>query len=168
MRNKIIIAMVFCLLFVFSKADAQVQDYKSAIGLRLGYPISISYKTFINDNAALEGYAGFRGYSYYSWFNVGALYQYHKPIESVDGLAWYFGGGANVFFWNYDNTFYPNSDDFSSVSFGISGVIGLDYKFADIPLNLSVDWLPTFIIGGEFLSGFGGNYGALSARYILN
>ncbi|MBK6355175.1 MAG: hypothetical protein IPF46_17770 [Saprospiraceae bacterium] len=25
------------------------------------------------------------------------------PIKSVEGLNWYVGGGASVFFWNYDN-----------------------------------------------------------------
>ncbi len=158
---------MFCTLAGITNMNAQVQDYKSAIGLRFGYPLSLSYKTFISDPAAIEGYVGFRSYSYYSWFNIGALYQHHMPIKSVDGLAWYVGGGANVFFWSYDKDYYPGYADFSTTSFGISGCIGLDYKFDKIPLNLSVDWLPTVIIGGEFLSGFGGSYGALSARYIL-
>ncbi|HMW40548.1 MAG: hypothetical protein K1X68_12925 [Saprospiraceae bacterium] len=161
-----IIFSLVCFLFI-SKAGAQVQDYKSAIGLRFGYPLSISYKTFINDKAAIEGYAGFRSYSYYSWFNIGVLYQHHSKISSVEGLAWYIGGGANAFFWSYDDTFYPNASDYSSTSFGISGCIGLDYKFKNIPLNLSVDWIPTVSFGGEYLNGFGASYGGLSARYIL-
>jgi hypothetical protein len=84
----------------------------------------------------------------------------------VEGLKWYFGGGASAYYWNYDNDFYPNND-FASLSFGLHGIVGLDYKFADIPLNLSIDWIPTVVIGGEFLTGFGGSYGALSARYVL-
>jgi hypothetical protein len=46
------------------------------------------------------------------------------------------------------------------------GVIGLDYKFSEIPLNLSVDWMPTYFLGG-YIGGFGGGYGSLSARYVL-
>ena len=160
------VLVVACFLFI-GKSSAQVQDYKSAIGLRLGYPLSLSYKTFINDKAALEGIVGFRSYAYYSWFNIGALYQHHMDIQSVDGLAWYVGGGANAFFWSYDNKYYPNSSDFSSFSVGISGCIGLDYKFGNIPLNLSLDWVPTFSFGGEFLNNFQSAYGGLSARYVL-
>jgi hypothetical protein len=34
-----------------------------------------------------------------------------------------------------------NSNE-TEVNFGAQGVIGLDYKFANIPLNLSLDWKP--------------------------
>ena len=80
-----------------SAAQSQ-SGYKSAIGLRFGYPLSVSYKHFISEPGAIEVFAGFRSYSYYSWFNIGGLYEHHKPISSVDGLQWYFGGGASVFF----------------------------------------------------------------------
>ncbi|MBK7694421.1 MAG: hypothetical protein IPI30_08860 [Saprospiraceae bacterium] len=97
----------FLTLFVFfllgSVCTLKAQDYKSAIGARLGYPLSLSYKTFISEKGAIEGILGFRGYSYYSWITVSALYQHHMPIKSVEGLNWYVGGGASVFFWNYDN-----------------------------------------------------------------
>ncbi|MFZ1751278.1 MAG: hypothetical protein WAU01_13835 [Saprospiraceae bacterium] len=148
-------------LFMFA-AVAQSQDYKSAIGLRLGYPLSASYKTFISEKGAFEGVAGFRSYSTYSWFNVGAYYQHHTEIPSVDGLKWYYGAGANIYFWSFDFV-----SDASSTSIGLSGVLGLDYKLKDTPLNLSVDWIPTFFING-YQNGFGGGYGALAARYVLN
>ncbi len=154
--------LLMALLFVASVSQAQ--DYKSAVGLRLGYPLSVSYKTFISDRGAFEGVAGFRSYVGYSWFNVGAYYQHHNEISSVDGLRWYYGAGANVYFWSYDSGFLNAG---STTSIGISGVLGLDYKFNDLPLNLSVDWIPTFFVNG-FGSGFGGGYGALAARYVLN
>ncbi|MBK8403425.1 MAG: hypothetical protein KA251_06240 [Saprospiraceae bacterium] len=160
----------FLTLFVFfllgSVCTLKAQDYKSAIGARLGYPLSLSYKTFISEKGAIEGILGFRGYSYYSWITVSALYQHHMPIKSVEGLNWYVGGGASVFFWNYDNDFYPNND-YAKLSFGILGNIGLDYKFKDIPLNISADWIPSVGFGGDFLTGFGGSYGGLAVRYIL-
>jgi hypothetical protein len=139
------------------------QDYKSAIGLRLGYPISVSYKTFISEPGAVEIYAGFRGYAFYNYFLVGAMYQHHFPIGSVPGLKWYVGGGLNALFYNYDAGFVGDG----GFGLGINGAVGLDYKFENIPLNLSVDWLPTVYISG-YLSGFGGGLGALSARYTLN
>lgn len=163
---KLKLTFLLGLFLALSSLRTDAQDYKSAIGLRLGYPVSLSYKTFISEPGAIEGVLGFRGYSYYSWLNLSAFYQHHFPITSVDGLKWYVGGGASVYYWNYDNDFYPNND-FNSISFGIHGVIGLDYKFANIPLNLSLDWIPTVGFGGEFLGGFGGSYGALSVRYVL-
>lgn len=145
-------------------AVSQAQEYNSAVGLRLGYPLSLSYKKFISERSALEGVVGFRSYTGYSWFNVGAYYQIHNDIASVDGLRWYYGFGANVYFWSWDSNFVNPG---SNLSIGVSGVLGLDYKFAEIPLNLSVDWIPTFFING-YGNGFGGGYGALAARYTLN
>ncbi len=143
---------------------AYSQSYKSAIGLRLGYPLSISYKHFINERGALEGLLGFRGYSFYRSVNVGLTYQYHSPIDGVDGLKWYAGGGVLATFWSFDKDFFY--DNQSNVNIGIAGVLGLDYKFADAPLNLSIDWMPVFGFTG-YRDGFYGGYTALSARYIL-
>jgi len=147
-----------CSLAIYS------QEYKSALGLRLGYPTSISYKQFISDPGAFELFAGFRSWSGYSWTNVGAMYQHHMDIDGVDGLKWYFGGGASVFFWNFRNSF--NRGDAGNTSIGLMGVLGLDYKFATAPVNLSLDWVPIFFVNG-WGNGFGGGYGALSVRYTL-
>lgn len=145
--------------------NGQAQDYSSALGLRLGYPLSLTYKTFVGPEGAVEVFGGIRGFSTYSWVNVGGAYQHHKPISGVDGLNWYFGGGASVFFWNFKNTFFGDSS--SSTTFGILGNLGLDYAFPDTPVNISVDWMPIFFLNG-FGNGFGGGYGGLAVRYILN
>ena len=162
MKMKTKFFSVVLMMFLFASLS-QAQDYKSAIGLRFGYPLSISYKTFVSEKGAFEGVAGFRSFSGYSWFNVGAYYQHNNEIASVNGLKWYYGAGANIYFWSYDTGFVGDG----STSIGISGVLGLDYKFADIPLNVSVDWIPTYFVNG-FGSGFGGGYGALAGRYTLN
>jgi len=160
------IALLFFMLIGLGFASqVKAQDYQSAIGLRLGYPLSVTYKTFLSGSNALELYAGYRGYSgIYSYFSAGGLYEIHKPFPDVNGLMWYYGFGASVQFFTYDNNYVFN-DNTGSVGFGLSGVIGLDYKFADAPFNLSLDFLPTIRIGGWD----GGYYtwGALSARYVL-
>jgi hypothetical protein len=159
MKTKILPVVLLMFLFV---GVSQAQDYKTAIGLRLGYPLSASYKTFLSDRGAFEGVLGFRGYAGYSWINIGAYYQLHNDIPSVKNLRWYYGAGANIYFWSYDAGFAGGS----STSIGISGVLGLDYKFEDIPLNVSVDWIPTYFLNG-YGSGFGGGYGGLAVRYVL-
>lgn len=158
--KKLIFTLSIMLCCVFA-AQSQ-SSYKSAIGLRFGYPLSVSYKHFISDPGAIEVFAGFRNYSGYSWFNVAGLYEHHSAISSVEGLQWYVGGGASAFFWNFDAGIY----DGSSTSFGIMGALGLDYKFANAPFELSVDWLPTFFLNG-YGNGFGAGYGSLAARYTL-
>ena len=117
-------------LFLFSYSQVGAQEYSSAVGARLGYPLSASYKTFMGDsNNALELIAGFRSFSFYNWFTVGGAYQFHNEIESVDGLQWYYGFGASAYFWSFDTGFFGDTSVGTSV--GIQGYIGLDYKFAD-------------------------------------
>jgi hypothetical protein len=157
-------ALVFFLLLGLQSAQSQSTSYKTAIGLRLGYPLSVSLKHFINEKGAIEAFAGARGYSFYRWYNVGAAYQHHSAIDGVEGLRWYVGGGASAFFWSFDDGFF--NDNASNTSLGILAVGGLDYKFADYPINLSVDWMPVFFVNG-YGNGFGGGYGALSARYTF-
>lgn len=160
--KKLIFTLTVALCCAFA-VQAQ-STYKTAIGLRFGYPLSVSLKHFISDPGAIEIYAGFRNYSGYGWFNVGGLYQHHNSISGVDGLQWYVGGGASVYFWTFDRGFF--NDNASNTSIGISGCLGLDYKFAEAPFNLSVDWVPTFFVNG-YGNGFGAGYGALAARYVL-
>jgi hypothetical protein len=160
MQNKKILLTLTLVLGCLWAAHSQ-KAYNSAIGLRLGYPVSVSYKHFISDPGAIEVFAGFRNYSGYGWFNVGAAYQHHFPISGVDGLNWYAGGGASAFFWNFDI-----DNDESNLSIGVLGVVGLDYKFDSAPVNISVDWMPIFFANG-YGNGFGGGYGALSVRYVL-
>lgn len=158
--------LVFCAAFFMIGTLSAQEYYKSAVGARLGSPISASYKTFISEKGAIEGYVGLRSYGFGSWFNVSGAYQVHNPISDVDGLQWYYGGGVSVFFWNYDNVFADSG--FSSTSFGLQGYLGLDYAFDDIPLNLSLDWIPTFFIGDLNINSFGAGYGSLGVRYILS
>ena len=152
----------FLMLIAFSSANGQ--SYNSAIGLRFGYPTSVTYKKFLSEKNAVEAYVGYRGYAGYSYISVNLAYQIHNPINSARNLSWYYGAGAGVAFYSYDSGFNGNG----SIGIPISGYLGLDYKFEEIPLNLSVDWVPTIFVGGGFLSGFGGSYGALSARYVLS
>ena len=152
-------------IFFLSITISQAQEYDAAIGARLGLPLSASYKHFLNDSHALEAFVGFRGFSNYSWFSINGAYLVHNPISDVPGLQWYFGGGANLFFWTYDTGFITGENS-SNISVGVSGYLGLDYRFAEIPLNLSLDWAPIFFLNG-FGSGFGAGYGSLGVRYIL-
>ena len=163
---KKVITLLLFLLVICTYSQAQ-EYYKSAVGLRLGYPASISYKTFISQDAALEAYLGLRGYGFGNFVNFSGAYQVHKPISGADGLQWYYGGGASVFFWNYDNDFRDRG--FSTTALGVQGYLGLDYAFADAPINLTIDWIPTFFIGGSLnVNGFGGGFGNLGIRYIFS
>ena len=167
MRTKI---FMLCLLFgigLSTQGNSQVY-YEKAVGLKLAWGLGLTGKYFLNDNAAIEGIVRYRDFGFgsfnYYWLTVQGLYEIHKPLESVaDGLQWYYGGGAYIGFYGGDFD-YPGSD-FDQTFVGISGVLGLDYKFANAPVNVSVDWIPSFqLVGG---TGFTGESGGLAVRYTF-
>jgi hypothetical protein len=163
--------VVLAVLFCSTSLTAQ-STYDSAIGLRLGSPWSVSYKTFLNgSNNAIEVFASLRTNlidNSHRWgsFGVGGGYQVHNPIESVDGLQWYYGVGASVYFYFYDSGFEGFVNE-ANIGLGVLGFLGLDYKFEDAPINISLDWVPAFAFNG-YGRGFGADRGALAVRYTLD
>jgi hypothetical protein len=120
-------------LFILTTATlnkAYSQDYKVAIGIRFSTPAptlsnSISVKYFMNDRDAIEGLLSFG-----TRFGIGGLYEVHQLIGATPAFTWFYGGGAYIGAQN--NITYV----------GPTGVIGIDYKFENAPINLSLDWKP--------------------------
>ncbi|SIT33122.1 hypothetical protein SAMN05421788_11234 [Filimonas lacunae] len=141
------------------KAQNLGSDYQTAIGVKV-YPGALSFKTFTNDNTAIEGLA----YFWSNGFRATGLYEIHGDIEGAEGLKWYVGPGAHLGFYNNNwKDKYP--DRSSGIALGIDGVLGLDYKISGAPINISLDWQPSLNLIGY--SYFEGGWGGLGIRYTL-
>ena len=127
-------------------------SYHTAWGVKF-YPGAVSLKHFIHDNTALEGL----GYFWDRGFRITGLYEIHGNINGAPGLKWYIGPGAHVGFYN---TKYGGGS-----SFGVDGVLGLDYKINSAPIDLALDWQPSFEFGDG--RGFTGNWGGFAIRYTF-
>lgn len=151
---------VFTLIVLCNRADAQSMGhtYRTALGAKF-YPGAITIKHFVKPNRAIEGLGYFWNYG----FRFTGLYEVHGDINGAPGLKWYVGPGAHIGFWNDDwKHRYPSRAD--GVAIGIDGVLGLDYKINNAPLNVSLDWQPSFnIIGYTYFSSWGG----LAIRYTF-
>lgn len=154
MIKKIVLSfIVFCVLT--GELSAQKNDgysYKTAVGVKY-YPEAISLKHFIANDKCIEALA-------YFWRGnrLTGLYEKNYTMTDFESLKWYVGAGAHVSL--YDKNY---NDGVSYV--GLDGVLGLDYKPSGIPLNFSLDWQPSFDIGGG--NGFSANWSGLAVRYIL-
>lgn len=133
--------IVVCLLVagIGSLNAVSAQDYKTALGVRLSSSSamqsnSISIKHFINSTTAIEGL-----FTFGDPLALGALVEFHKPL-SASGLTYFYGGGGYIGFLKKVNTNTQKTS--TEANFGAQGIIGLDYKFDNIPLNLSLDWKP--------------------------
>jgi hypothetical protein len=129
MKHTLLTLVMFCTVACMQTLLAQ-DNYKLGVGVRLSNASptlsnSVSVKYFISDATALEGLVSFG-----SRFGIGGLFEIHKPFQTISGLQWFYGAGGYVGFEAGDTYLGP------------TGVIGLDYKFNNIPLNLSLDWKP--------------------------
>ena len=137
MKRILVTFLLATALFTVNKASAQ--DYKTGLGVRLsssGAVVnnSISIKYFMTERTAIEGL-----FSFGDPLALGALYEIHQPIPST-GIKWYYGGGGYLAFIKTYNVNKQKNE--TNANFGAQGVLGLDYKFANLPLNISLDWKP--------------------------
>jgi hypothetical protein len=155
--KKIILTLT---LVIFISTFATGQDYETGIGLRLGTSIGVTAKHFVGQKSAFEGLLTSR----WQGLEITGLYEIHNNAFDVDRLNWYFGFGAHLGFYNGDNTPWGEANT-NYVLLGIDGIIGIEYNFNDIPINLSLDWKPVFNLTGY--TGFWGDALALSVRYYF-
>ena len=158
MKKMFIVAI--CLLGISAvQAQSMGSDYKTALGFKV-YPGAISIKHFTKSNVAIEGLGYFWNYG----SRITGLYEFHGNVNGAPGLKWYAGPGAHIGFWNdkWKNE-YSNRDN--GVAIGIDGVLGLDYKITGAPINLSIDWQPSFnLVGYNY---FEGGWGGIAIRYTF-
>ena len=172
--------VLFCSTAAFSQTT-----YHSAIGLRIGSGysdlFSASYKVFLSDGpGALELNLGVKPayqtnlpYTGNGRYNSAAVtimsfsgsYQYHVPIAALTGLRWFVGGGFTL-----TNTF-SDYGGYSGIGLGLFPTGGVDYKFGNIPLDVSIDIRPTFRVASPLYYNYENFYFpdfGFSARYTLN
>ncbi len=147
------LATVVSFFAVAQNKTSNSLDYKTSIGVKVWDGAGISLKTFIDNKNAAE----FIGFFKSGATRITGLYEIHGELNTEGNLKWYIGPGAHVGLYKVLND--------TKTYFGVDGVVGLDYKFANLPLNLSLDWQPAF----EFSGGgtFNSNWGGLGIRYTL-
>lgn len=148
--------MLYSLLPANLTAQSNIasQDYKTAFGVKF-YPGAVTIKHFLNDKTGIEGLS----YFWTRGARVTGLYEFHWNIPNATGLKWYAGPGAHVGF---------NKAKFGGGStLGVDGVIGMDYKFKGAPINLSLDWQPSFEFGNTYGYNLVVNWGGLAIRYVF-
>ncbi len=146
-----------CSLVVAIAADAQSKGttYKTALGIKFWDGAGVTFKTFVASQQAVE----LVGYFYKNGTRLTGLYEFHGNIKNASGLKWYAGPGVHIGF--YDAKGAPGNYTFA----GIDGVLGLDLKINRAPINLALDWQPSFEFGDN--RGFIGSWGGLAVRYTF-
>ena len=122
--------------------------------------VGIRFGDVTNNNVALDAVFGVAKYSRIhadvsfgdNGVGVDALWDFvNKPL-GAESFNWYAGVGPSLVI---DNDFL----------LGVSGEIGLEYRFKQAPIALGLDWRPTFWIV-ENTDFHAGGFG-LNVRYIF-
>lgn len=155
--QRILLAIV---VFLFS-LNLNAQQYNTGVGLRGGFSNGITVKHFFSGNKAFEGIISNR----WRGLNLTGLVEFTQPF--AEGFDWYYGVGGHIGFWRgYNNHPWFDEDENNYTVIGLDGIIGIEYTFKEIPLNLSLDYKPAFNLYGYW--GYWGDEFALSLRFIIN
>ncbi len=114
----------------------------------------VSGKVYLTQSDAIQGVVG----DYWGWgIAFGADYVRHvAQLFQAPGLGEFYayvGGGGSAYL--YDNVN-------SATLFGVSAIGGVAWHFGAIPVEITAEWRPTFLIG-DYIGGFypGGGGGAI-------
>lgn len=138
-----------------SAAGVQAQTYETAVGAKFyttsGSVGGINIKHSTTSNTALEGSLLF----YSGGLGVEGLYELQGPINNAPGLMYFVGGGGLLGFGSGKN---------DNVNFALRLTGGLDYKFEEAPISVSLGLDPFFNLspstGSRLALGIG-------LRYVL-
>jgi hypothetical protein len=145
--------LLFLIILACFSISTKAQEYKTAVGIRLG-PNSaaiapgFTVKHFLNEKHAVEGIIGFK-----DGVGICGLYDWYHPVNSVEHLQWFIGAGGYAAYRT------------KTAYIGGAGIVGLDYKFPEIPLNISIDWKPELNIVETV--GFEASGVGFSARFTF-
>lgn len=155
--------LLFCLILATNISFSQ--DYKTAVGVRGGWDGSLSLKHFISENGAIEVVPAV--FIFNPGLALTVYYEHHGDL-GVDDLKWYFGGGINGgTYFSTPRFLNPDLNLPNFNFFGISTILGLEYRFEGYPFTVSADIAPRLrFLGFRSLAlGTGGN---VAVRYIIN
>ncbi|MEI8142100.1 MAG: hypothetical protein WCG90_04455 [Chitinophagia bacterium] len=141
------------------KSGPFTTGYKKAIGVKM-YPSAISYKSFMTDSKALE----VLGYFTLDGFRSTVMMEKYNAFANNEQLSWYIGYGGHLGIWS-EEWKKNNPTHKAGIALGVDGILGLDYKIKNAPLNLSIDWQPSFNFVGS--SYFESGWAGLGIRYTL-
>jgi hypothetical protein len=124
-----------------------------ALGFKGGYPGygTLNAKKSISKSDYLEAsIGGFGRNSYSTGFHVEIDYERMQALE--DGFSFYYGGGVLLGLTS------------SFVHLAPKALLGLEYNFEDLPLNISIDTGPYLFVSPKIGFIWGGG---LALRYAI-
>ena len=140
-------------IILLAAAGIKAQTYSTAVGAKFytgnGSLGGINIRHSTSEHTALEGSLLF----FSGGLGIEGLYQYQGPIAGAEGLQYFVGGGGMLGFGTNHN---------SETFFALRLTGGVDYKFTDAPISVSLGFDPFFYLtpatGSNLALGIGLRY----------
>ena len=162
------------ILFVLTGVILYAQRESSSIGLRGGGVSGMTYKLVDYDLSAVEIIVGYQR----GGMRLTGLIEKLKPIKTdrIANLYVITGLGAHAGYVQYrkrktktvdGTTYYSNQRVYAPI-IGGDLIIGLEYHFESVPINISLDYKPYMEFFGERVFRIDFWDIGFSIRYVLN
>ncbi|MEO8567922.1 MAG: hypothetical protein ABI419_02255 [Ginsengibacter sp.] len=146
-------ALIIFALVCLAAAGVDAQEYRTAFGAKFytgdGSIGGLNIRHSTAEHTALEGSLLF----FSGGVGLEGLYEYQGPIAGAEGLQYFVGGGGMLGFGTGKN---------SNTTFALRLTGGIDYKFADAPIDVSLGFDPFFYLapstGSNLALGIGLRY----------
>ena len=171
MNRKIIIATFILTIISFSSLMAQFETRQA--GIRMGYRGGIFYQVSHDAGNAEIAYNGMLGFNNNGIQLTGLKIVYETSIHDISPdlvFAWGYGGHAGFMYDDHvkfmgEDYYFPN-DRFCPMV-GVDGFASAEYRFTDIPLNISLNVKPFIeLTFPSFLKVYPWDF-ALSVAYVF-
>jgi hypothetical protein len=153
MKLLFVTLILFCSILSFG----QNQPYKTVVGVKGGFPGygSVNVKHNLGGTKYVEASMGGLGRRNYGagFYLLGDL-EINNTLK--EGFLWHYGAGLLVGF--------SSNQASSSFHFAPNAIVGLEYVFEDLPLNISVDTGPYLFITPQVNFIWGGG---IALRYVV-
>jgi hypothetical protein len=128
-------------------SQSHAQEYRSCLGVKGGlglaggFGVGVDFKVLLRDVPAIEGIVTANAH----FMMLSAMYEYNKRIK-VSNFFWYVGAGLDG--GTYFNNFARNDRVYDKWDYnvGITAIAGIEYVFPDFPMNVCMDFKPSFRI----------------------
>jgi hypothetical protein len=145
--------ILLLLFFISCGIFANSQDFKQAVGIRLGWSPGFEYRIFSNDLHSYKFLLSTRDHG----VQLHLFKEFHQydMFTFTDQLVFFYGAGVHAGYERWDVIHYNNNsqwyDTHSAFLAGLDGLVGLEYFFNKAPISLGIEAKPYFeFFGQEF------------------
>ena len=124
------------------------QEYKSAYGLKVGYPgfIALNAKVFLGKRIALDNMAGVNFDRDNRFAAVAPMVEFNKKFGLNEGYNWYAGAGPNAQYYLNGGYIHDDYTKTTGLLLKADALFGLEYTAPRTSMNAAIEGGPSVYV----------------------